>query len=239
LEEQMTERLFLGILTPSEILALLTAVLVGVTAFYAWQTKGLVDEMREARATSVLPRLAVSIQTLIAGVGWVRLANIGPGPALDVTATLTMLPDGFDISWTAHVVAPNEHRDFIPTPPDDPHAQLGYLNRLTERFSHIRLVAEYKDALGTTHHTDETIEIREWWRGVVEAHSLVVKDWDEETAKELGKINDTLKSLARDASAIRQRGDNDPWIWESRLSRVPERYRPAARKALQRLGLLD
>jgi hypothetical protein len=40
----MTERLFLGLLTPSKILAVLTAVLVVVTAYYAQQTRNTVEE---------------------------------------------------------------------------------------------------------------------------------------------------------------------------------------------------
>jgi hypothetical protein len=53
---------------------LLTAALVIVTIYYAWQTRQTVAELRRARSASVLPRMAVSIRTLAGGVGFVRLA---------------------------------------------------------------------------------------------------------------------------------------------------------------------
>jgi uncharacterized membrane protein YfcA len=98
------ERLFLGLMTPSEILAVLTAVLVLVTAYYAWQTRRTVIEMKRARATAVLPRVAVKVHTLAGGIGWIRVVNVGPGPALDLDATLTFQPDGWDTRWRAHVL---------------------------------------------------------------------------------------------------------------------------------------
>lgn len=107
----MSERLLLGLLTPSEILALLTLVLVVVTAYYAWQTQRTVQEMRRARSAAVLPRLAVSVKALGAGVGWPEVANIGPGPAIDAEVRLSFQPAGPQVLWRAHVVASGESRD--------------------------------------------------------------------------------------------------------------------------------
>jgi hypothetical protein len=181
-------------MNPTEVL---TLALVVVTIYYAWQTRQTVAELRRARSASVLPRITVSIRTLSAGVGWVKLSNVGPGAALDVDARMTLIPNGWEIPWRAHVVAPGEYHEFIPTPADDPNAQLGYLDRLIERFDHIHLVATYKDALGGSYTTDESIEIRDWWRGVVAAHSLVVHDPQQDQASELEKIRKVLEGIAR------------------------------------------
>ncbi len=89
----MPERLFLDLLTPSEILAILTGVLVLITAYYAWQTRQTVDELKRARGVAVLPKLAISIRTLSAGIGWIRITNVGPGPALDISATPMPAPN--------------------------------------------------------------------------------------------------------------------------------------------------
>lgn len=234
----MTERLFLGILTPSEILAILTGVLVIVTAFYAWQTRQMVAEMERARSASILPRIAVSMHVVGPMVGWVRLTNVGPGPALDVAATIALEPNGFEIGWQAHVVAPGETHDFNPTPLDEPDAQLGYINRLTERFDHVRLDATYKDALGSSHETHESIEIRNWWASLGKARHLVTHDYSAETVKELEKIGKGVNKLAGEAEQLRRRDERDPWEWEHRIRRLPVRMQPAARAIARRVNLI-
>ena len=235
----MEERLFLGILTPSEILAVLTGVLVLVTLYYAIQTRQMVVEMGRARGAAILPRIAVSMNPIGAMVGWVRLTNVGPGPALDVHATITVEPNGFEIGWHAHVVAPFESHDFIPQPPDEPEAQLGYLDRLTDRFERVRLDATYKDALGNQHETHETIEIREWWRALAAARHLATHDWPAETVTELEKIRKALDKIAGEAAKQRMRAEtlHGPWRWEIRIRKLPGRLQPAARSIARRLGL--
>jgi hypothetical protein len=200
----VTERLFLGLLTPTEILATLTAALVLVTMYYAWQTRKMVGEMEQARAATVLPRIAVSVNPISGLVGWIRLTNVGPGPALDVRATIKLEPDGFEIKWHAHVVAPNESHDSIPTPPDEPTAQLGYLERLTERFDRVTLVASYRDALGKPHETRETIEIREWWKSLIAAGHLAIHDYPAEAVDEFVKIRKSLDKLVGEAERLRR-----------------------------------
>jgi hypothetical protein len=235
----MTERLFLGLLTPSEILAILTAVLVGVTLYYAIQTKALVDESQRARATAILPRLVLDIRTVAAGVGFVRVRNVGPGPAFDVEARITLMPDGFTIPWGPHIFVPGQAQEFHVTPPDEPNAQLGYINRLVERYSHIRLEASYKNALGTTLAIDETIEIREWWKHQVDAHTLVVKDWSEEQAKELDKMTKAIADIGRSAKRFLDLAEPGEWTWKARVQQLPEEDQAAARRVLGQLGLVE
>jgi hypothetical protein len=235
----MTERLFLGLLAPSEILAILTGVLVLVTLYYAIQTRQMVVEMEKARGTTVLPRIAVSMNPIGGMVGWVRLTNVGPGPAMNIQAAITSEPNGFEISWHAHVVAPNEAHDFIPTPPGEPEAQLGYLDRLTERYDRIRLDASYSDALGKSHETHESIEIREWWGSLKSAGHLVTQDYPAETVKELAKIGTAVGKIASEAAKERLRLQllRGPWRWEIRIRRLPSRLQPIARRVARRIGI--
>jgi hypothetical protein len=178
-------------------LVVLTAALVLVTGYYAYQNRRMVGEMRQARSTSVLPRLALSIRPLGGGIGFLRLSNVGPGPALHVRATITLEPDGFDIQWDAHVVAPGEFHEFIPQPPGEKDVSLASLDRLVERFTHAALSATYEDALGDRHETNERIEAREWWRGLRDSHELLSHDYGKEAVSELEKIRKALERVAR------------------------------------------
>ncbi len=66
------------------------------------------------------------------------------------------------------------------------------LDELTGAYSHIHLAATYRDALGDTHQVDETIEIRDWWQTLQEAHVRLVREPAEESVKELGKMRKAL-----------------------------------------------
>jgi hypothetical protein len=231
----MTERMFLGLLTPSEILAILTLVLVAVTAYYAWQTRRTVVEMRKARASAVLPRVMITIKALGAQIGWPQITNVGVGPAIDVRARMTYLPGGPEVVWRAHVLAPGEVHQLFAPDPDSPGQVIHHLDKLVKHYSHIRLVATYRDALGEAVASDETFEIREWWQIVQDAKVRLPHDPAEETVKELTNIGKQLKSLADDLKALRQRDEKDPWRWEYCIRRLPPRLQPPARRVL---GLL-
>lgn len=236
----MPDRLVLGVFTPNEILAMLTFVLVLLNGYYAWQTRQTVSEMRRARGAAVLPKLAIKVHAVGAGVGWLRILNVGPGAAIDVSASLTLMPGGFRIDWRTHTLAPGEGRDFIPDPPDADPNELAHLDQLVARYSHVTLTANYEDALGTAHVVDQTIEIRDWWAAIKTAHEMVTHDVQAEAKDELEGIRKALDKLASEAQRHRQRGEKlaAPWRWELRIRKLPERARPLARTLARRLGLM-
>jgi hypothetical protein len=233
----MTERLFLGLLTPSEILAVLTFVLVIVTAYYASQTRSTVKEMRQTRLTAILPRLAVSIHAPGAGNGWPKISNVGPGPAIDVDARLSFIPNGPDVTWRAHIVAPNEVRQIFPPKQDDPHQIITSLSELTTLYTHVRLTAAYKDAAGELHTTDEAIEVREWWTALRAAHERLQHDPAEETVKELEKLRKAVEKLASDVHKIE--GKDDAWTWDIRVRMLPKPLQGHARQVLKAMRVLN
>ena len=69
-----------GLIEGSEATAYSTIVLVGVTGYYVYATRLLVNETREARRQEVMPELA--IEALESGL---KLVNVGSGPALDIS----------------------------------------------------------------------------------------------------------------------------------------------------------
>jgi hypothetical protein len=77
-------------------LALFTLALVWFTRQLAIEAGLTRDEMQLARAESetarlqsVRPRLALGVDNLGAGLGFISISNVGQGAAMDVRATLT------------------------------------------------------------------------------------------------------------------------------------------------------
>lgn len=70
------------------MLAALTAVLIVITAYYAWQTRRAVVEMQRARQLSVRPKLVIAIEMPDPTIGRIAIKNVGAGAALDVDVTL-------------------------------------------------------------------------------------------------------------------------------------------------------
>lgn len=173
-------------------------------------------------------------------VGWLRITNAGPGPALDVDVRLTLLPSGWAIPWTSHVIAQGESHDFIPHRPGTPISDWVRLTPLTDEFTHLALTGSYRDALGARLQVNEQIEVQAWWRATKAAHHLVPPNHIKKTADEIEKIRREFEKLVREATRMRQATEpDDPWTtyarWQRRVNRVPERVRPIIVAVLRRL----
>ena len=83
-----------GLLTPEFVSATATSVLVLITAGYAVLTLQLVRETRRSREQEVVPAFKLGIKPWAIGVYGVQIRNIGNGPAQDISATVSLQPDG-------------------------------------------------------------------------------------------------------------------------------------------------
>jgi len=200
----------------------LTAALIGVTGYYAWQNRRMVLEMREARLAQTLPRLRPTVYGLGAGLGRLRVVNVGPGPAIDVDVELRLEPgDEWSVRWTASVVAPGEKHDFWPHASADPASNIMRIPEIAEKYQHLVLTGTMRDVAGATHRVDERFDIREWWQLIIQAGRQLDKDWAEETAKHLQEIAKELKSFNTDRRSERLRSS---LTWRDRIGWRRERY---------------
>jgi hypothetical protein len=152
-------------------LAALTAALVLITGYYAWQTRLMVKEMAATRAVQLLPRLALEFQSISPTKCLVRVVNVGPGPALDVALTVRFDAgegrESIERSWSTSVMAPGEHRDFFPP---DPAQSIPDLKELAARYGRIELRGGCRDALGAEHTIrDELEDLVAWQQALHEA----------------------------------------------------------------------
>ena len=226
----------LGLFAPSDFAIIaLTLVLVLVNIWYALQVRQTVAEMRRARGAAVLPELVIGIHAPGAGAGWPEITNVGPGAAINVDARISYLPDGPTTEWHEHVVAPNQSIELFPPKPDAPNESLYYLDEMTALFTHIRLRAVFRDALGDPHEADHTIEVREWWRVLQKARVKLPDHLQADAVKHLKEIGSNLKTLADESKKARLSEMSKGWRWERRVRKLPKRWQDPARRALRLL----
>jgi DNA-binding transcriptional ArsR family regulator len=78
----------------SIINAVATVILVLVTGVYVFLTWGMVKETRSARKQEVTPVMNVDVEPFSIGAWAPKIENVGNGPALDVSGTVKLEPDG-------------------------------------------------------------------------------------------------------------------------------------------------
>ena len=194
---------------------ILTAVLVAVTSYYAWQNRQMVREMAATREITVLPKLAIDWTMTSSTIALPTVRNVGPGPALSVDITLHYVPlagkeDKLKTRrWTANLMMPGESKQFLPLESDFS-GSMG-TEELAATYESVRLSGQYLDVLGKHHSAEDALEnIAEWQRVSGEA---IARWQDPDTvkrqAKELAehfeaKFKPTLETLAQEISALQQ-----------------------------------
>jgi predicted DNA-binding protein YlxM (UPF0122 family) len=181
-------------MTPTEIL---TAVLVIITAYYAWQNRKMAAEMAATRKIAVLPKLAIDWTMVSPTVALPTITNVGPGPALDVAVAIEYVPlPGQENKrkvrqWTANLMAPGESKQFLPLEKD--HSGSMQTKDLAETYAVVRLTGRLQDVLGNTYLADAALEDIAEWRKVSEEAIARWQDPDpikrqaKEVAEELEK----------------------------------------------------
>lgn len=141
-------------------------VLVAVTAYYAWQTHEMADEMKQARLLSLAPNVRLDVRMLSAVYGVPVARNVGTGPALDCDLHLHFGARDHTIDhrrWLAQVLAPGDEHQILP--PEG----VANISNLVGRFPVIRLEGNVSDVFGERHVVDETMDLVDWWTNLERA----------------------------------------------------------------------
>jgi hypothetical protein len=189
------------------VLALFNAALVGVTLYYARQTRRMADEMHEARRVSVLPKLAIDFRHRGAGFAEIVVRNVGQGPALDADLELAFEPlpgtDQQRISrpWRASVIAPGEDHRFYP--PVDAAGQLMHMDALVAAFARITLRGTCHPSLGDpVTIDDEMADLSESWQLAQDADHALQEDPAEKSAAALKRSAKAQEDQARAVKSL-------------------------------------
>lgn len=183
--------------------ALLTAVLILVTVYYAAQNQRMVGEMRKTRELALLPKLALEFHHLAPAVVMVAVKNVGPGAALGIDVRVIYEPIGDESAeerrWRRNVLVSGEQHEFRP-----PGELNDNINVLPERYRTIRLIGSMSDAAGKAHDVDEVFADLADWREVLRtAGGRYVAEPERRLADALGKkLEQPLGTLAQRLQGI-------------------------------------
>jgi hypothetical protein len=197
--------------------ALLTAVLIVVTIYYAIQNHRLVEEAKRAREAAIRPQLAVDFHRLGPTAMTVAVRNVGPGTAFAIDVRLRFVPikseEQIHEQRARHnLLGSGQQRDFFP-----PGALDNNLNVLPQKYKSIALVGIVHDADGTSHHVNDTIEDLAEWREVLREapERWIEPDPERRAAVAFSKVieapaRSVVRSLEGVARAIRETREPEP-----------------------------
>jgi len=181
--------------TASDWVLILTAVLVLVTGYYAWQTRQTVKEMKSARATQLLPRPVPTLAKLPGAQVLLRVVNAGAGPAFNVDVGLLLEPDGEPIRYLAPVMSPGEYQDFF-APGKGPGGSEIQLAAISSVWQTLRLRGACSDALGNRHSIDESLDLDHF------AKVYLAGTWVRPDDEYLKTIADNMMAIGKGIEAI-------------------------------------
>jgi hypothetical protein len=167
--------------------AVTTGILVIVTLWYAWQTRQMVSQMESARAAQIRPHLALGVD-LDRGAVFLRVVNVGAGPAMSVDVRLESEPgDDVRIPYMTPVLAPGAGQSFIVR--DSTSQAVKDLKELvhTLQAKRVKLTGTFTDALGRGHQVADSLSLEEY------SNAYYSRSWRAQPDDQLKRIADALE----------------------------------------------
>jgi hypothetical protein len=179
----------------------LTAVLVGVTAWYAERTHAMVGEMRAARRAQVQPLVAPSLKR-IGGDGLLpRVVNAGTGPAINVGVEVQLVPDGPSARYFMPMLPPGRGETFVLTDPQT--QEIIYDADRLRPYTGLTVRGTCENALGEIVEVDRRMDIEPYLDGFESglwgariSREVTGQDPMEGVVETLREIEGHLRSLA-------------------------------------------
>lgn len=167
----------------STINAAATVVLVLVTTAYVLLTWRLVNETRQARKQEVKPVMNLDVEPISIGSWAPKIENVGNGPALDVSATVKLEPDGQQYKLQSKNLPAGDYTGAItPQVSGDSHKE----------YESLTVEGEYTDVFGDRDTFEESYNL-ELLANLDAADSIMKRD---QQARHLQNIDQRLQSIA-------------------------------------------
>ncbi len=178
-------------------------VLVAVTTWYAWQTQQMVREMRAARAATLRPFVRLDLG-LVGGVAYLKVENVGVGPATDIDVTLTVDTDEKQLEshhWRRALLRSGESQTLLV-----PGGQSGTLMDLSELKAigaRARMSGTCRDLDGHTHVVNQDLSFVELGERSPEGSWEGVDDRVPKNIEKIAKAIDGIHGIIK--------GQDNPW----------------------------
>jgi hypothetical protein len=186
----------------ADILVIVTAVLAGLTGFYAIQTMKTVQIMERAAKMEFLPRIKGHIHMNGPVNLDFRISNVGKGPAEDVRVNFTVVGQNtVTRTWTQPLLKPNGFQDFfIPISETETESSVPYSRNNETR---VELNATYRDILDINHSNSEVINISDFVNQFERTLSVYSEETSDKISRSLDKFFEELQRIRQNLAAFR------------------------------------
>jgi hypothetical protein len=185
----------------SDVLAIVTVVLVILTGFYAFQTKKTVQVLEKATKMEFLPRIKGHLHMMGPVNVDFRISNVGKGSASVVQVNFLVIGrNTVKRTWTQPLFTPNQYQDFlIPVSENEEQSSIPYFE---ENETKIQITATYNDILGNSHSSNEEIQISEFVKQFKRTLSLYDEETMDKISRNIKSISDEMRTITRNLSSI-------------------------------------
>lgn len=135
-------------------ITIFTAVLVIITAYYAWQTRKMVKEMENAKMYQFIPSLKIEPTSLFLGDSFdIEIKNIGLGPAKNIKGKIVLEPDGNEIEIVYPLLYPKK-RFALSNP-----FEKAKTYSEAKKFKRVELIASFQDMADNPHENKDFFDL--------------------------------------------------------------------------------
>lgn len=178
-----------------------TFVLAVTAAWYAWETRRVVDRMDKEREARERPVLALHL------VPWgpmsvkLRIQNVGMGPAFNISGAI----EGWSgeqllgLPWSYPLLPPDKYEEFgFPAEADSDAGSRFRMDEVRQRFENIQANFSYKSASGHEYVLHDTIAVRDITEDWLKSRMLATQDHPERLAPRMAKALDDIAQSTRE-----------------------------------------
>jgi hypothetical protein len=183
----------------------ITILLVGITGWYAWETRRIVRNMERDREEIHRPLLILQLISWEAHLLKLRIQNVGGGGAIGIEGKLeSKNKEGSNVvSWSYPVLCSNQFEEFgFPVPEGGSKKDQFELESIKDRVVEIKADFIYKSTYGINYELKDSIPIQKVTQDWIESHMLATQDHPERImpriAKTLEKIEISLRNINKD-----------------------------------------
>jgi hypothetical protein len=141
-------------------LVIITAILAGITGYYAWQTKKSVIALEESTKAQFKPFLKGELAQMGPDSLDLQIINIGKGAAEEIIVNFRTIEfEGSQRTYTTELLQPNEHQRFFISTGEHVDAVQWNFNFFRDNQTTIELNWQCRDILGNTHDRRQKINV--------------------------------------------------------------------------------
>jgi hypothetical protein len=177
------------------VLAAVTLGLVVFTRSLAVEAKRTREANERARMEAVRPRIALGVDNLGAGIGFVTISNLGAGPAVNVRGELRYEPLGEKRHIAFHTMPVGDKHQYLA--PRDARGSMMRMDELSDVAPTVRLDGTMADVRGNELAFQTSIDLAAVWEITKESNRRLPPDHPKKAADELEKIRRTLEKIER------------------------------------------